>query len=291
MKINFDMDALRTMVVGTDLKSFARAAIQLGRSQSAVSMQLKKLEQQAGRSLFRRAGRGLVPTEAGEALLTYARRIIALNDEAVTSLGVVAEAAAVRLGLPQDFLDIVMPETIRRFAESRPGVHVEVQVGRNYALSEEVRAGRLDVVMTFTDPAADEGGEQLGSLPMIWLSGDVLTALPAEDRIPLVLYNHPCCFRLAAFQALESARLPWRLALETPSLPGVWAGVRAGQGVSVRIPYQIPPGVRDVGAEFHLPGLPKIGLRLISAEDLSPAASDLKNLLSAVVQGEIRSFL
>jgi len=80
MRTTFDMDALRTMVVGTDLQSFARAALQLGRSQSAISMQLKKLEEQAGKPLFRRNGRGLAPTEAGEALLTYARRIIALND-------------------------------------------------------------------------------------------------------------------------------------------------------------------------------------------------------------------
>ena len=98
MQPSFDMDALRTMVIGVELGSFARAAVQLGRSQSAVSMQLKKLEQQAGRPLFRRDGRGLVPTEAGDALLAYARRIIALNDEAALSMGATVEAPAVRLG-------------------------------------------------------------------------------------------------------------------------------------------------------------------------------------------------
>src|SRR4051794_9352209 len=103
MRPTFDMDALRAMVVGTELGSFARAAAQLGRSQSAISMQLKKLEEQAGKPLFRRNGRGLTPTEAGDALLTYARRIISLNDEAAVSLGATADAAAVRVGLPQDF--------------------------------------------------------------------------------------------------------------------------------------------------------------------------------------------
>jgi DNA-binding transcriptional LysR family regulator len=93
MKTTFDMDALRTMVVGIELGNFARAATQLGRSQSAVSMQLKNLEQEADRPLFRRNGRGLVPTEAGDALLEYARRIIALNDEAATSLGATATAS------------------------------------------------------------------------------------------------------------------------------------------------------------------------------------------------------
>ena len=128
MRPSFDRDALRTMVVGTELGSFARAAPQLGRSQSAVSMQLKKLEQQAGRPLFRRNGRGLVPTEAGDALLAYARRIIALNDEAAASLGATVGAASVRMGLPRDFFENVMPDATMRFSRQRPGVHVEVRM-------------------------------------------------------------------------------------------------------------------------------------------------------------------
>ena len=150
MRPTFDMDALRTMVVG----SFARAAAQLGRSQSAVSMQLRKLEQQAGGPLFRRNGRFLAPTEAGDSLLAYARRIIALNDEAAASLGATVATASVRIGLPQDFVEDLIPEAIVRFARQRPGVHVEVRAGRNYAL-EEVRAGRLDVALGFFDPGLE----------------------------------------------------------------------------------------------------------------------------------------
>ena len=104
MNIAFDINALRAIVAGTELRSFARAATQLGRSQSAISMQLKKLEQQAGTQLFVRKGRALVPTDAGESLVAYARRIIALNDEAALALGATATTATVRLGLPQDFL-------------------------------------------------------------------------------------------------------------------------------------------------------------------------------------------
>jgi DNA-binding transcriptional LysR family regulator len=113
-----------------------RAAVQLGRSQSAISMQMKKLEQQAGRPLLRRDGRGLAPTEAGDALLAYARRIIALNDEAAASLGATAAAASVRLGLPQDFFEDVMAEVLTRFARRRPATHVEVRAGRNFALED-----------------------------------------------------------------------------------------------------------------------------------------------------------
>src|ERR1041385_1998996 len=123
MNPSFDLDALRAMVMGAELGSFARAASRLGRSQSAISMQLSKLEQRAGKPLFRRSGRGLVPTEAGEALLGYARRIVALHDEAAVSLGAAAAAASVRIGLTQDFLEDVMPDALARFSRQHPGVH------------------------------------------------------------------------------------------------------------------------------------------------------------------------
>jgi DNA-binding transcriptional LysR family regulator len=284
MRPSFDMDALRTMVVGVDLGSFARAASQLGRSQSAVSMQLKKLEQQAGRPLLRRDGRGLVPTEAGDALLAYARRIIALNDEAAASLHATVATASVRLGLPQDLFEDVMPDAIMRFSRQRPSVHVEVRAGRNHALQEDVRAGRLDVAVAFFQPGSDKYGTRIASLPMLWLGGKGLAKPSADDPIPLVVFDHPCLFRQTALQTLEGKRRRWRLSLTTPSLPGVWAALRSGYGVSVRPAHPVPAGIRNVGPEFDLPQLPPIELRMLTASELSPAASDLRDILDQVVR-------
>ncbi len=284
MKPNFDMDALRTMVLGIELKSFARAAAQLGRSQSAVSMQLKKLEEQAGRPLFRRNGRGLVPTEAGDSLLAYARRIIALNDEAAAAVGAAAAAASVRIGLPQDFVEDVMPDTILRFSRQRPGVHVEVRAGRNYALEEEVRAGRLDVALAFFQMDSSSHGTRVATLPVSWLGGMALARTRPDDPIPLVLFDHPCLFRQAALRALDGKGLRWRLSLTTPSLPGVWAALRSGYGVSPRSTHRVPAGIQDMGAALGLPPLPPIELRMLTAGDLSPAASDLRAVLDEVVQ-------
>src|SRR5215475_9882099 len=103
--LNFDMDALRTMVVGVDLGGFAHAAVRLNRSASAVSMQLRKLETQSGQRLFKRNGRGLVLTEAGDVLLQYARRVLALNDELGLALGAITRRGTVRVGMPQDLND------------------------------------------------------------------------------------------------------------------------------------------------------------------------------------------
>jgi DNA-binding transcriptional LysR family regulator len=270
MRPTFDMDALRAIVVGTDLGSFARAASQLGRSQSAISMQLRKLEEQAGLPLFRRNGRGLVPTEAGEALLVYARRIITLNDEAAVSLGANSDVTSARMGLPQDFFEDVMPEAIVRFSRRHPRVHVEVRAGRNHGLEEDVRAGRLDVALAFFPSGSDGHGTLVASLPMLWLAARKLARPSPNEPVPLVLYDHPCLFRQAALETLERKGLRWRMSLTTPSLPGVWAALHSGYGISVRIARRVPAGIRNVGPDFGLPKLPPIELRLLTASDLSP---------------------
>ena len=228
------MDALRTVVVGTDLGSFARAAVQLGRSQSAVSMHLKKLEQQTGTVLFRRSGRGLVPTEAGEAFIAYARRIIALNDEAALSMGAATTTASVRLGVPQDFFDDVMPATLRSFSKEYDTVHVDIRTGENHSIAEDVRAGRLDAAIAFVPPGSPAEGETLCHLPMRWLATADTQANLKRDPLPLVLFTHPCLFRQIALATLDKSRMRWRAALTTPSLPAVWSALRSGLGIAVR---------------------------------------------------------
>ncbi len=281
MSTSFDIDALRTMVVGTELGSFARAAVQLGRSQSAVSMQIRKLEEQAGKPLFARSGRHLVPTEAGDALLAYARRIIALNDEAAVSVGATAAAASVRMGLPQDFFEDVMPDALGRFSQARPGVHVEVRAGRNHVLESEVRAGRIDVAVAFFPEGSDGHGTLIASLPMVWLAPQAAQGIAAATPLPLILFDHPCLFRQAALKALDRAGRRWRLALTTPSLPGVWAALRLGHGVTVRTRHQVPAGVTEITPSAGLPDLPRIELRLLTAGGLHPAAADLREIVEA----------
>ena len=285
MRTSFDIHALRMIVIGAELGSFARAAARLGRSQSAVSMQLKKLEEQTGKALFRRSGRGLVPTEAGDALLAYARRIIALNDEAAASLGA-APAASVRLGLPQDFAEDVLPDVILRFAKKWPLVQVEAHIGRNYALWQDVESGRLDVAMSFVAPGAQGHGTALGALPQLWLGGKQ----PAGNgAVPLALFDHPCLFRQHALQALEANGPEHRLALTTPSLPGIWAALRSGLGITVRTPHRLPAGIADVRKQFGLPALPRIDVRLFAGNALSPAAVDLRDTLRAVATARLKT--
>ena len=281
MRPSFDIEALRVMVVGSELGSFARAANQLGRSQSAVSMQLKRLEDQAGHALFRRSGRGLVPTEAGEALLAYARRIIAMHDEAAVALGAFSAMSAIRLGLPQDFFEDVMPEALASFSELRPNAHVEVRAGLNYALEEEVNAGRLDVALAFAEAGRGRSGELLSSMPMFWFGREDLPNGAPEHQgdLPLVLFNHPCLFRQAALQSLDEAGIRWRLSLTTPSLSGVWAALRFGLGITVRTAHGVPTGIRRL--DCGLPDLAALELRMLTGSDLSPAAVEFVDVLKS----------
>ncbi|SOC00961.1 DNA-binding transcriptional LysR family regulator [Alloalcanivorax xenomutans] len=291
MAARFDIDALRTLVAGTDAGSFARAAVQLGRSQSAVSMQLKRLEEQAGLVLFERKGRGLVLTEAGDALLHYARRIVELHDDAARALGAATRAATIRVGLPQDFAEDVLPEAMTLFAHHNPDVHVEVRAGRNHALEEEVRAGRLDLAIAFARPGTAAAGDSLVAMPMYWFKGtEPVSRADPSAPIPLVLFNHPCLFRQAALQALDKKGVPWRLALTTPSLPGVWAALRFGRGITARTAHAIPEGIYriDDGGTLSslppLPPLPPLELRMFVRSDLSRTAARFRDVLASVVQ-------
>ncbi len=275
----FDIDAMRMVIAGMDLGSFARAAVQLGRSQSAVSMQLKKLEYQAGTQLFTRKGRGLVPTAAGEAFVAYARRIVALNDEAALAMGVATTAASVRLGLPQDFFEDVMPATLKAFVEANHKVHVDVRAGENHTIADEVRSGRLDAAIAFFKPGSSSEGETLCSLPIRWLVHSDWIEESRGDPLPLVLFNHPCLFRQAALAVLEKEGIRWRAALTTPSLPGVWAGLRSGLGIAARAEHGVPADMVILGRGEGLPELPEIEVRLLRAPNISSYAEALSETL------------
>src|SRR3984957_15109204 len=167
-RTNLDMDVLRTFVTGFELGSFARASERLGRSQSAVSTQLRKLEDQIGQPLVRKSGRGLALTPAGESLLSYAKRILELNDEAIDGLQEGEVEGWVRLGIPQDFAEGWLTAVLGQFARAHPKVRVEVRAEQNIAVIDRLVQGELDLARTW---GADDKvrAERLVDLPMVWI--------------------------------------------------------------------------------------------------------------------------
>jgi DNA-binding transcriptional LysR family regulator len=273
-RINLDMDALRSFAVGMELGSFTQAADRLGRSQSALSAQLRKLEEQADRPLVKKAGRRLAPTEAGEAMLSYARRLLDLNDEAVAAVRGGAVEGWVRLGLPQDFAENWLPGVLGRFARAHPKVRVEARVDRNSELVRRLLAGNLDVALTWGEQNSTPHAERIADLPIAWIA-PAGSPLPraTDDALPLVAFEPPCAFRVAGVAALDKAGIAWRIAFTSPSLAGLWAATAAGLGVTLRTPAGLPSSLRALrSGEAGLPRLPKISLILHSAE-ATPAAA------------------
>ncbi|HEX7841437.1 MAG TPA: LysR substrate-binding domain-containing protein [Kofleriaceae bacterium] len=272
-----DLDVLRTLVFAVDLGGFARAARRVGRTQSAVSLQMRRLEESAGQPLFTRAGRSFALTTAGEQVLGYARRLLAINDEAVAAVRGTRLACPVRLGVLADFAETWLPQVLARFARTHPTARLEVQVDRRIAMLDALDRGRLDLALVFE--ADRPRGVRLGDLPMAWIA-------PRGSRwasgsvLPLVLFEAPCVFRTAALAALDRAGIPWHVAFTSQSLTGIWAAVDAGLGVTVRTPVGVPRGLQVVDPVAGLPALPSTELWLLDASDSgSPLAAELRALL------------
>jgi DNA-binding transcriptional LysR family regulator len=289
----FDLDVLRTFSTGMELGNFAKAAERLGRSTSAVSAQLKKLEEQAGTPIFRKVGRGLALTDAGETMLGYARRLLELNDEAAAAVHSVELEGWVRLGLQEDFGETLLPDVLGRFARAHPKVRIEARVVRNAELLERVTSGKLDLALAWSDGTLTAHCERIGEVPMRWIGpseGPPGWQAASGEPMPLASLEAPCLLRSAATKALDEAGISWRLAFVSPSLGGLWAATAAGLGLTIRTPIGLPAKVRPLApGTIGLPDLPKLGLVLHRAEaEPQPAAARLAELVLQSVHGALR---
>jgi len=282
-RVTFDLDVLRSFVTGMELGSFAKAADRLGRSTSAVSAQLKKLEEQAATPIFRKSGRGLALTEAGETMLGYARRLVELNDEAASAIHDVELEGWVRLGLQEDFGEAVLPEVLGRFARTHPKVKIEARIARSHELAERITSGSLDIALAWHNGATLPYSRHVADVQMRWVGPAKLieTGLRDGGALPLVALEAPCLLRTVATEALDRAGLSWRMAFSSPSLGGIWAAVAAGLGLTIRTDIGLPANVRAMAPEvLGLPALPKMALVLHQKEaELDPVAARLADIL------------
>ena len=276
-RITFDLEDLRSFVTGVELGSFAKAAERLGRSTSAVSAHLKKLEQQVGAPILRKAGRGMVMTEAGETLLGYARRLLELNDEAAAAVRGLDLQGTVRLGLQEDFGETFLPQVLGSFARANPKVRIEARIARNAELIDWVLKGQLDLSLAWDGGLNTPFHQALGQRQLHWIASPGFALAPwreGDEPLSLVMCS-------AATQALDRAGIPWRIAFTSRSLNGIWAAVNAGLGVTVRTAAGLPPGLAPLAPEL-LPALGQLGVVLHRAEDQPSAA--VQRLAQIVVE-------
>jgi DNA-binding transcriptional LysR family regulator len=288
---NLDIDVLRTFVTGVELGSFAQAAERLGRSPAAVSAQLKKLEGQVEQALFKKSGRKLALTDAGELLLGYARRLLELNDEAVARTRASEIAGWVRVGLPHDFVENGLPAALGRFAKTHDKVRIEARAERNTELIKRVAAGQLDLALVWQDERVPRYLEKVAELPLVWI-GQPGYVRSSKIELPLAAFEAPCMFRAAATTALDKVGQPWHLAFTTPSLAGLWAAVESGLGLAVRTPIGVPRHLSLLSKAEKLPPLPTASLVFIGSPDAqTPAVSLLQDILRETVLGVVDATL
>jgi DNA-binding transcriptional LysR family regulator len=266
---DLDPDLLRAFVAVADCGSFTRAAAMLHRTQSAVSMQIKRLEQRLGVALFIRTKAQVDLSASGEALLGYARRILLLNQEAVDHLHERKVEGWVRLGAMDDYGSLVLPPLLSNFAGNYPGIHIEMQTGLTAQMPQ--RLGEAYDLVIAMHPVGEGGGEFLRREQAVW-AGSAAEPIEHIDPLPVALYPQGCLFRKWATEALDSHDRRWRLAFVSHSMAAVESIAAQGLAVTVFKASTFPRKLRALSEHDGMPRLPAADIRLHRAPCLSRAA-------------------
>lgn len=233
-RLDTDLISLRTLVAIGDLRNFSAAALKVGRTQSAVSLQIAKLEERLDVKLLERTSRKVEPTQAGELLIGYARRILATADEAATALSAPEAAVPLRIGFAEYLAPDHLHELLSRFKRAHPKLLIELKLGTGFDLRDDLDRDKLDVIITGHDggPTSSPDSIVLREEPMVWITGD-LPQTTEIDTVPLVVMHSRCSYRKMATEALERTGRQWRIVTEANSIQGVQSAVKAGLGISV----------------------------------------------------------
>lgn len=270
MPVNLPTNLLRSFVAIVDSGSMLNASEQVFVTQSALSLQIKRLEELLQQTLFLREGRRLSLTPAGDMMLDYARRVLDLHDEAVAAINTGRFAGPARVGMVQDFAETLLTGLLARFSELHPDAQIYARIAGTAELQGLLERRQLDIVLGFAagrDPAA------VTTAPMSWY-GDA--DLARREVIPLAVLEPPCRFREAAIRALEEAGRPYRITVETPNLTTLRSAVTAGLGVTCRTHLFL----RDIAAldATALPDLPGVSCILQTADTLDTPTRRLADL-------------
>ena len=286
MAPTLDPDLLQAFVAVADHRSFTRAAMSLNRTQSAVSMQVKRLEEQLDAELFHRTKATVDISAAGERLLGYARRILSLSEEAVGRVREHRVEGRVRLGVMDDYGTLLLPPLLASFIANYPLIDVEMETGLTSTMTD--RLGKTYNIVIAMHPEGHSEGELLRREQAVW-AASAEHRVEVSNPLPVALYPQGCLFRSWAMQALDKANRPWRLAFVSRSLSAVEAIAAQGLAVTVVKSGTFPAKLRRLSERDGLPPLPRAEIRLHRAPKLSRAATLLADHLVASLARPVRS--
>ena len=280
-----DFELLRAFVAVADCGGFRRAAERLNLTQSTVSQQIKRLELETKRPLFRRTTRSVALTDDGEMLLGDARRLLQLEEAARLRLAAPRLSGKVRLGVLEQLAGGSLPSALGRFAALHSGVKLEVQIGLSVDLIEQFNAGRVDVVFA-QRPLGTSKGRLAWREPLVWAASDTFHLIPGA-ALPLAFVERSVA-REAALAAAQDGELTWEIVYTSLSLFGVRAAVLAGLAIAPLPASAVIPGLRILDAEEGLPRLPDLEYTIYEKARPDKAAAALAAALLALAQGPSR---
>ncbi|MER8828513.1 LysR substrate-binding domain-containing protein [Mesorhizobium sp. M0938] len=247
MKPTLDSDLLRTFVAVADTGNFTKAAVQAGRTQSAVSMQMKKLEDVVGDSLFERGSRGVALTRRGGELIVNARRIVSLLDETAASMVAAPLGGPVRIGIPEEYGHAILSRALGAFAKRHPQVDITVRYAHSGAQIAALAAGELDLAVVFEWQDLF-GGEVLMHDPTVWVTSE-LHHMHEERPVPIALYNRAGWCKDFAIKSLEQRGLTYRVAYTSDTNGGLRLAVTSGLAIAPISRSNIPAGCSELTAD------------------------------------------
>jgi DNA-binding transcriptional LysR family regulator len=260
---------LKSFVAIAETGTFGQAAAAVNRTQSALSLQIKKLEEQLGCDLFDRTNRRVSLTPQGEIFLGYAKRMIQLQWEAFSRLREPDVEGEIRFGTPEDFATHYLPDVLASFRQHHPRVQLNVACDLTLNLIDGFLRGEYDVILAKRDPQRVKGGTKVWREPLVWAGAD---GYQPEERLSLVLSPQPCIYRARALAALDRAKRSWHISYTSPSLAGTLAAVKAGLGITVLPAHMIPAGVHPIRKETKLPHLADSEVALMKKDEISKVA-------------------
>jgi DNA-binding transcriptional LysR family regulator len=266
MPFHVDSISLKSFIAIADTGSFSKAAMVVGRTQSALSLQIKKLEENLGCKLLDRSGRRVALTDHGEIFLGYAQRIIALQQEVYSRLKEPEAEGEIRFGTPEDFASHYLPDVLALFRKQHPRIQLNVDCDLTLNLLQGLQQGKFDFVLVKRDPQRVKGGTRVWREPLVWACA---TGWPTQIPLSLVLSPQPCIYRARALAALDRAKVSWRIAYTSPSLAGTIAAVKAGLGVTVLPQNMLPVGIQSIRNELKLPELADAEIALMKRDGIS----------------------
>lgn len=269
MQFDFHLSHLRTLLAIADAGSFEAAAQRIGRTQSAVTQQMQKLESLTGVHLFRQIGRRRELTPAGQTLVSYAREILSMSRYAMTALAQADEQGVVRVGAPQEIAEQLLPGILTEFTADWPAVRVMIHVGRSPDLMTMLQEGRLDMTLS-TRRVEGLEAHLVANIPARWLAAPGFvwdTHMP----VPLILADEPSMFRQIALAALDVHGLSYIERITSPSLAGVRLSVAAGIGITARTESSFFSEMKILGPDDGLPPLPLVNYYAYLGKREAPA--------------------